>query len=170
MKSGVEKISDYLKRASFSDHESKIIEYIIGNGYGSITSFSRYLGVARASVYKLTALLFKRGVLSSRKKGRRTIFEISNDFNLLEIYKDAYEKLERTEKIRSSSKQKRFLLPKDIHSFLEIALRMKRGEVLYSIETPEDIKLLFEDRGWNLKWQKTASRKGIVLKGVGTVK
>jgi len=42
--------------------------------------------------------------------------------------------------------------------------------VLYSIETPEDINLLFEDREWNIKWQKAASKKGIVLKGIGTAK
>jgi len=107
------KISDYIKRASFSDHESKIIEYVINNDYGSIMSFSRYLGIARASIYKLADSLFKKGVLDLRKKGKRTIFVLNNDFNLLKIYKDVYEKLEKTKKIRSTIKQNYFPLPKN---------------------------------------------------------
>ncbi|MDO9399509.1 MAG: hypothetical protein Q7T79_02390 [bacterium] len=164
-----EKISNYLKKASFSNYESKIIEYVVDNGYGSITLFSKYLGVARASIYKLVKILSKRGILNTVKKGKRTFFEMNNDFNLLEIYENVYKKLEKIKKIRLNSKQKNFFLPKDIHSFLEIALQMKRGEIIYSIETSEDVKFLFEDKEWNLKWQEKASRKGIVLKGIGTI-
>lgn len=51
---------------------------------------------------------------------------------------------------------------------MEELLTLKKGEIIYSIESDEEIRELLGNREELMRWQKTIAKKKIVLKGIGT--
>lgn len=58
--------------------------------------------------------------------------------------------------------------PDQIHALMEELLRLKKGEIIHSIESDEEIRELFKSPREMLLWQKKIAKRKIVLKGIGT--
>lgn len=54
-----------------------------------------------------------------------------------------------------------------IQKLMEELLELKKGEIIYSVESDEEIKELFKTPKELMIWQKAIAKKKIVLKGVG---
>lgn len=55
-----------------------------------------------------------------------------------------------------------------IKALLEEILLLKRGEIIYSIKSDEEIEYLLRKESGLPKWQREVADKGIVLKGIGS--
>ncbi|MFA5934349.1 MAG: HTH domain-containing protein [Candidatus Paceibacterota bacterium] len=127
--------------------EEKIFNLLQKNRFLSVSEISKKLNIARTSIYNSLNTL-------NRKK-----ITIKDGF-LYSLCDNKY--------IKCEFKQNDSL--SQINNFFEELLNLKKGEVIYSIETDEEIKSLFNDRINFLNWQKKISNKGIILKGIGSLK
>ena len=110
----------------------------------SISAISKSIKLARTSIYNATHLLIQKHLV--RKNG----FKYSLREHLGEkTFKDPFP----SDKIR--------LLMKEL-------LLLKKDEIIYSVESDEEIRALFNNSKELLAWQKTVVKRGIVLKGIGT--
>ncbi|AKM78225.1 MAG: hypothetical protein UX49_C0001G0006 [Candidatus Wolfebacteria bacterium GW2011_GWC2_46_275] len=128
--------------------EERVVTHLTSQKLGaSISQISHAIHLARTSIYNaLDSLIDKRIVI---RKGF--------DYTL------ASEQLKPSEAQGADAR-------KQIASLLREMLQLKRGEILYSIESDAEIKELLETEGGLLEWQKTLADKGIVLKGIGSSK
>lgn len=127
--------------------EEKVLRYVVAQEQGvSISQISRGVDLARTSIYSAVALLEKKKVIV--KKG----------FTYLPLQRNLRP---RKESGATAKKQ--------IEDLLQETLTLKRGEVLFSIESDEEIKELLDSEGGLPAWQKAAADKGIVLKSIGSI-
>jgi len=110
----------------------------------SISRISKSIKLARTSVYNATRSLVKKHLV--QKKG--FIYSLHEQLNK-KILKEI-----------SPSEQ--------IHLLMGELLALKKGEIIYSIESDEEIRALFKTPKELMHWQKTVAERGIVLKGIGT--
>ncbi len=110
----------------------------------SVSAISKSVKLARTSIYLALNSLVKKHLV--RKNGF--------------VYSLREQLSEKTFKDTSPSDQIRLLMTE--------LLMLKRGEIIYSIESDEEIKALFNTPKELLAWQKTIAKRKIVLKGIGT--
>lgn len=126
--------------------EDKIVKTLSSRLAGlSISELSHAIGLARTSIYNATHILMQKNLV--KKNG----FKYTPAHPLLQI-KSPQEKTPREQ----------------IEALMQELLKLKRGEIIYSIESDEEIKELFRSKKELLDWQKAVAKKGIVLKGVGS--
>ncbi|MFA6227461.1 MAG: hypothetical protein WC631_03225 [Candidatus Paceibacterota bacterium] len=168
----MQKLDKIIEKASFSKREAEIISVIYKNGHANILSLSKDIGLARPSIYSAVKDLTARRVLSKKKKGKRIVFVINKDFDIRSLYQETSKQISESLNLPVKKNSDSGLMPyfKDLNGFLDLALKLKRGEVIYSIETPEDIDVLLKntEKEWLKHWQETVARKGIVLKGISS--
>lgn len=128
--------------------EGRIVELLSQELGGlSVSVLAERLKLARTSVYSaLDKLIIKR--LVTRKWFVYTL----TDSGL------------QSRPMRSNNPQM------SIEMFTKELLGSKKGEVIYSVESEEELKELFKSRKEFLDWQRAAIKKGIVLKGIGTAR
>lgn len=126
--------------------EERIFELLQKNKQLSVSEISRILNIARTSIYNSIGTLIKKNII------------IKDDF-FYSLCSNSYSK--------HDFKQDNPLVA--INKFFEELLNLKKGEIIYSIETDEEIKSLFNNRNNFLNWQKKISEKAIILKGVGSL-
>lgn len=125
--------------------EALVVQALRKNKDGlSVSEISRSIRLARTSIYKVTAPLIKRAIIKKEK------------FRYI-LCNQLHEK-----SFKNNSP------PDQIHSLLQELLRLEKGEIIYSIESNEEIRELFKAPEELLDWQKTIAERGIVLKGIGT--
>ncbi len=110
----------------------------------SVSTISEKVRLARTSIYSALSSLSRKQLVS--RKGF--------------VYSLASQLREKTLETTSASEQ--------IRAFMDELLELKKGEVIYSIESDEEIKELFKTPKELMHWQKTIAKKKIVLKGIGT--
>ena len=126
--------------------EERTLRFLGSQKHGaSISEISRAINLARTSIYSAVNLLVKKKVLV--RKGFA--------YELVDKQWQSYE-----QKITGPKKQ--------IETLMHEMLQLKEGEIIYSIESDEEIKELFKSRTDFLSWQKVVAEKGIVIKGIGT--
>ncbi|MCC7004883.1 hypothetical protein IT397_03130 [Candidatus Nomurabacteria bacterium] len=169
-----QKIINIITSTSFTKREAEAVVYLIKERKLSIFALSRLMKISRPSIYLIINSLLKRKVVSPINFGKRTIYGLHKNFDLGSLYKTSiYEinKIPELNKIKTSDIE---ILPtfSNLNEFLDLALKLTRGEVVYSIETPEDINDLFSKTSisWLKQWQSKIARKGIVLKGLSNPK
>jgi len=110
----------------------------------SISAISKHIKLARTSIYNATRSLVKKHLV--QKKGF-----------IYSLHEQLSEKL--LENISPSEQ---------INLLMKELLELKKGEIIYSIESDEEIRALFKTPKELMHWQKTVAERGIVLKGIGT--
>ncbi|MEK7149319.1 MAG: hypothetical protein AAB796_02885 [Patescibacteria group bacterium] len=110
----------------------------------SISKISEFLKLARTSIYNATRSLMRKQLL--QKKG--FTYSLHNELSK-KIVKD----ISASEQIRRSMRE---------------MLMLKKNEIIYSIESDEEIKALFNTPQELIHWQKVVAEREIVLKGIGT--
>lgn len=110
----------------------------------SITDLSRGVSLARTSIYNATRSLIKKQLL--KKDGFTYRLRVT---------------LEPSENQKSE-------VSEQIQAALEEILHLSRGEIVYSIESDEEISELLTSESGLPNWQKQIADRKIVLKGVGS--
>ncbi len=124
--------------------EEKIVWFLgAQKNPSSISHISREIGLARTSIYNAINSLIKKRLV--RKNGFK--------YNLITKLK--------SEDGDYNEKNK-------INALLDELLELKKGEIIYSIESDGEIEYLLNEEGGAVEWQKTIANKGIVLKGIGS--
>lgn len=140
------KFKDYIVLTST---EERILQCLISKKSGrSISEISNVIKLSRTSIYNGMGKLIKKNLVS--KKGF-SYFLINKKWSLYDSEKN---------------------IPRaKIKDVMSEMLRLKKNEIIYSIEPNEEIKELFSSSKKELLiWQKTVAQKGIILKGIGTKK
>lgn len=128
----------------FSKTQAKIVSYLNEkDGGSSISEISKNIKLARTSIYSSIEELVKNSVLVKEKY----IYSLVGHFKL----------------------DKKLDFDVQIRSLMKEILSLKKGEIVYSIESKEEIRELFQDKKWLQKWQETVAQKEIVLKGIGDI-
>ncbi len=127
--------------------EEKVFNLLQKNKQLSVSEISRILNIARTSIYNSLDTLMKKNII------------IKDEF-FYSLCSNSYSK--------HDFKQDNPLVA--INKFFEELLNLKKGEIIYSIETDEEIKSIFNNRNTFLNWQKKISEKSIILKGVGSLR
>ncbi len=126
--------------------ERAIVMSLGRNVQMTVSDLSKKIKIARTSVYSgLKKLMSKDLVI---KKG-----------SVYFLNKNAFP-MQNEQVVVSTSMQ--------IENLMKELLHLKAREVIYSIESDDDLALLIQDRRWFTKWQKEIARRGIVLKGIGS--
>lgn len=126
--------------------EEKVVRILERNKKSmSISEISKKAKLARTSIYLSTQSLIHKKIV---RKNKFEYSLTSSDLMQSEKY-DAERKIEK---------------------LLQEMLIFKRGEIIYSIESDEEIEYLLKVEAGLPKWQKTVADKGIVLKGIGSTK
>lgn len=111
----------------------------------SVSSVSRKLHLARTSIYNAVRSLAKKRLIAKNE----FLYTLVSGTPILH------------ERTRENPKKRTKELLAEI-------LELQTGEVLYSVESDEEIKELFRSEKELLNWQKIIAAKGIVLKGIGS--
>lgn len=77
-----------LKQAGLTENESKIYLALVDNGPNLAGRISRLTGLHRRTVYDVTEMLIKKGLIGYILKNNRRYFEASNPNRILEILKE----------------------------------------------------------------------------------
>ncbi|MEI8339523.1 MAG: hypothetical protein WCF94_02565 [bacterium] len=127
--------------------EEKIFNCLILKKSGvTISKISREIGLARTSIYLGVSSLVKKKIISKVDKFKYGISDLS-----------------------LSRYQSTVVDPQDkINSLLDELTKLGKGDVVYSIESDEEIKELFYNKKGLIEWQKKIAKNGVVLKGVGS--
>lgn len=128
-----------------SPTEELIIKELSHSKFASISDLSKKIGLARTSIYNGIHKLIKKEIVSRV------------DYN--------YFMTNRSLKKKQEKRQSDIL---NIENLMDQILNLKSGEIIYSIESDEEIVELFKDNYKLLEWQKSITDKGIVLKGIGS--
>ncbi len=126
--------------------EEKIFYLLQKNGCLSVSEISNMLNIARTSIYNSLGTLIEKKII------------IKNNFQY-SLYNKSYSKHE--------FKQNNPLIA--INDFFNELLNLKKSDIIYSVETDEEIKYLFNSKNNFLNWQKKITEKAIVLKGIGSL-
>lgn len=135
-----------IKRYILLTHtEDSIIEALSKNEFSSVSQLSKSIKIARTSIYNsLNTLVNKKMVAKNNFK-----------YSLIDKELSKYES-----PILDPITQIKDLMYK--------ILKLKCGDIVYSIESDNEISSLFSDKGSFLNWQKEVTKNGIVLKGIGS--
>lgn len=126
--------------------EEKIVQFLKARKNGSIISqISREINLARTSIYNSINSLIEKNLVN--KSGFRYSLLITE---LKFIGKNCNEK-------------------DKINALLKELLELNSGEIIYSIESDEEIRYLLNKHAGLVEWQKAVVKKGIVLKGIGSM-
>ena len=126
--------------------EEKVVRFLAPRKRGaSISEISRGVDLARTSIYDAAESLI----------GKKLLTKDGFDYDL------ADRKLRKHKDSRSEAKGQISVLLKEM-------LELERGDIIYSIESDEEIEYLLREEKGLLKWQGAVAEKGIVLKGVGS--
>lgn len=126
--------------------EEKVVRFLeMQKGKVSISEISKSVHLARTSIYNAANSLIKKRIL---EKERFEYFLVSNNLTQSEKY---------------DTKRK-------IDNLLKEMLGLRKGEIIYSIESDEEIEYLLEIEKGLPEWQKTIADRGIILKGIGSTK
>lgn len=126
--------------------EERVVRFLASQKHGaSVSGISQALNLARTSIYRAVDSLAQKKTIT--REG--FIYALINKRWRLYNPEDAEAK-------------------RQINKLLQEILCLRRGEILYSIESEEEIKELFEKKAGLLAWQRAVAEKGIVLKGIGT--
>lgn len=126
--------------------EERLLRFLTSQKQGaSITQTAKAIGLARTSIYNAARSLVARKFVV--KDGFAYVLTSAKWKPYVENAKDPKEQ---------------------IKAFMHEMLLLKRGEILYSIESDEEIQELVRSKKEFLNWQKAATEKGVVLKGIGT--
>lgn len=159
-----------IEKSSFSKREAGIISIIYKYGEANILSLSKDIDLARPSIYQAVDNLLIRKILETKKKGKRIVYIFHKNFDICSLYSNASEQVSKALNLPVKKTSSSDVMPyfSNLNDFLDLALKLKRGEVVYSIETPGDILSLFKDtkKEWLKHWQEAVAREGIVLKGI----
>lgn len=77
-----------LKQAGLTENESKIYLSLVDNGPSLAGRISRLTGLHRRTVYDVTEMLIKKGLIGYILKNNRRYFEASNPNRILEMLKE----------------------------------------------------------------------------------
>lgn len=129
-----------------SPTEAKALRFVGARKLGAtVSDISRDVKLARTSIYNAVRSLEAKQLL--KREGFRY-----HVLNSLTTYQE-----QCTQGV-----------PKRIDDVLSEILKLKKGEVVYSIESDDEISALLECDAGLPDWQKAVADKGIVLKGIGS--
>ena len=77
-----------LKQAGLTENESKIYLSLVDHGPNLAGRISRLTGLHRRTVYDVTEMLIKKGLIGYILKNNRRYFEASNPNRILEILQE----------------------------------------------------------------------------------
>ncbi len=143
MKKNQLKSSEYLVLTST---EEKIV-FLLESQHKkmSISEISKEVQLARSSIYRsIRSLINKEVVIKEQFKYFLTLDGLVQS--------------------------KKYVFKEKIEDLLKEMLSLKKGEIIYSIESDEEIEYLFKKEKGLLNWQKNIADKGIVLKGIGSIR
>lgn len=127
--------------------EEKVVKALSSKPVGlSISELSRKTNLARTSMYHAVYSLLQKNLV------RKHRFKYTLAANLTQINTP-----------RESTPREQ------IKKLMQELLGLKRGEIVYSIESEEEIRELFSSKKELVSWQKEIAKKGVVLKGIGTI-
>lgn len=128
--------------------EDRVLRFLTSQQHGaSISNISQAISLARTSIYNSVRSLIKKNL----------------------VIKEGYAYMTTSDKWQPYVDN--IKTPKEhIKALTREMLGLKQGEIIYSIESDEEIRELFKSRKELLFWQNAVAEKGIVLKGVGTKK
>ncbi len=84
---------EQLKQAGLTENESKVYLSLVDNGPNLAGQISRRTGLHRRTVYDVTEMLIKKGLIGYILKNNRRYFEASNPNRILEMLKEREELL-----------------------------------------------------------------------------
>ena len=126
--------------------EEKVVSFLkFKKKKASISEISEGLKLARTSIYNAIFSLMRKNVIQKEK------FEYTLISNSL-VKSDTYD------------------AKKKIEDLLVEMLGLRKGDIIYSIESDEEIEYLLKNEKGLPKWQKAIADRGIVLKGIGSAK
>ncbi len=131
----------------FSKTQEKIVNFLYLKKDGaSISEIAKGIKLARTSVYNSLEDLIKRKLISSSGFN----YMLTNNLISKKVFDLNFDH--------------------QINLLMKEMLSLKKGEIIYSIESQEEIEELFTDKKWLKEWQRSIVEKGIVLKGISDKK
>jgi len=118
-----------LKQAGFTENESKIYLALVEHGSNLAGRISRITGLHRRTVYDVTEMLIKKGLIGYILKNNRRYFEASNPNRILEIIQE-----------------KEDLLKPIVNNLLEKYNTEKEKQETNFYKGKEGLKAIFEDQ------------------------
>ncbi|OGM93361.1 hypothetical protein A2333_02865 [Candidatus Wolfebacteria bacterium RIFOXYB2_FULL_49_7] len=141
------------KNASINEYivltptEERVARFLASQTQGaSISRIAKEVRLARTSIYNATRSLIQKELISQSRLTYRLADERLQHHGVKHV-------AQATDQIRS---------------LLEEMLSLRKGDIVYSIESDEEIRYLLHKEAGLLKWQQAIAVKGIVLKGVGS--
>ena len=128
-----------------STEESIVVLLLKENKSLSVSDISKGINLARTSIYNALNKMLQKQIV--KKNGFR--YSISDK----KINKHTTQKTSTAQSIKEC---------------LNEITRLKKGEIVYSIESDGEINELFKDKRDFIDWQKKVSQRGIVFKGIGS--
>ena len=126
--------------------EERIVTLLQKYNTLSISEMSKKIAIARTSIYNSLSSLCRKDIV------------VKNNF--LYSLKDG--ELRKLDITKENSSEK-------IDKLLNELCNLKRGEIIYSIESDAEIRELFNNKSDFMRWQKKLVNRGIVLKGIGSI-
>jgi sugar-specific transcriptional regulator TrmB len=118
-----------LKQAGLTENESKIYLSLVDHGPNLAGRISRLTGLHRRTVYDVTEMLIKKGLIGYILKNNRRYFEASNPNRILEILQE-----------------KEDILTPIVHNLLEKYNTKKEKQETNFYKGKEGLKAIFEDQ------------------------
>lgn len=126
--------------------EEKVVRFLkMQKKKASISKISKGVKLARTSIYNASDSLVKKKIIVKER------FEYSLSSSNI-------------------AKSQEYDVKRKIENLLREMLLLKKGEIIYSIESDEEIEYLLKIEAGLPNWQKIVADKGIVLKGIGSSK
>lgn len=142
----VSKQSPLKQYIPLGDTEAAVVNILLKVNGASISCLSEKIGLARTSIYNAVRKLTNKGMVA-----KKDFLYFLSDRN-----------------IEKHTTQKQTPLS-DIDNLMKEISNLRGGEIVYSVESDEEIRELFTHKNDLLQWQKKVARNRIVLKGIGSM-
>lgn len=143
------KINHLLDRLGFTEPMQKIFLTLIAKGEMTIAELARETGLYRPSVYKATALLMAKNLVSKTSRGKRTLYAAEEPSSLFSVLDSLKAELDEVVPELTASRQHhktrpiiRYLEGKNgiSHIYEDMMRTLKKDDVIYRYESPKDYK------------------------------
>ena len=126
--------------------EEKVLRYLLSaEKQASISEIARAVNLTRTSIYNAITSLKAKGLIAQQGF----------------LYSIVSSQLQKYSKKSTAPREQ-------IKALLSEVLTLQRGEVVYSVESDEEIQWLLKNEQGLPEWQKAIAKKGVVLKSIGS--